>query len=141
MRLMFQGCTPGNDVKTIQSRLNLVAIQVPEQRSKLAALGPDGIFGAKTAKRVVEFQSMNGLTVDGIVGRQTEGKLNDLLGSPTFLTPPHTSPAEKKAAAKSFESSPGTPSQGGLAGGKAGAKSPGMDGFGGSGRKTDAKMG
>jgi len=142
---MFQGCTPGSDIKTIQSRLNLVSIKGLPQPSKLPAIAADGIFGAKTAQRVVEFQSMCGLTVDGIVGRQTETKLNELLGSPTFLTPPSSPPSQKKADAKSFGTPPGTPGGGpNMAGGKAGAKMPGQGGFagfGGSGRKTDAKMG
>lgn len=91
MRLMFQGCPPGPDVRTIQNRLNQAATR-PGQASKLPALVADGIFGAKTAKRVVEFQAVHGLGVDGVVGPKTEGKLNELLGSPTHLTPPHVPP-------------------------------------------------
>ncbi len=40
--------------------------------SKLYPLGtPDGVFGAKTQNAVIEFQSENGLTADGIVGANT----------------------------------------------------------------------
>lgn len=127
MRLMFQGCTPGPDVKVIQSRLNEASVRIPSQASKLPPLGPDGIFGAKTAKRVVEFQAKNGLVVDGIVGFKTESMLNDLLGNPTHLTPEHVPPAQKKALAKAFDGS----SQ------KTGAKMPG----GMAAQKAMAKMG
>lgn len=50
----------GNDVKTLQSKLNLIA---------------DGIFGPLTEEAVMEFQESNGLTVDGIVGPKTWAKL------------------------------------------------------------------
>ncbi len=38
-------------------------------------LGADGIFGTRTYNAVVDFQRKNNLTVDGIVGRNTWGKL------------------------------------------------------------------
>jgi len=101
MRLMFQGCPPGNDVRIIQSRLNQASLRHVKQVSSLEPLAPDGIFGPKTAQRVVEFQAKNGLVVDGIVGRQTEGTLNVLLGSATKLTPEHVPPSQKKAASSS----------------------------------------
>lgn len=50
----------GNDVITLQKKLNLQA---------------DGIFGPLTDEAVREFQSANGLTVDGIVGTKTWSKL------------------------------------------------------------------
>lgn len=126
MRLMFQGCPAGPDVKIIQNRLNLASMKGGQQMTKLPLLVADGIFGAKTAKRVVEFQAVNALTVDGIVGRKTENRLNDLLGNPTFLTPEHVPPAQKKALAKAFGDSES---------GKAAAKMPA------SARKTNSKMG
>lgn len=46
----------GDEVKTLQSRLNLYV---------------DGIFGALTEEAVVSFQRANGLTADGIVGEKT----------------------------------------------------------------------
>ncbi len=125
MRLMFQGCPPGPDVRTIQNRLNQAATK-PAQASKLPALVPDGIFGGKTAQRVAEFQATNGLVVDGVVGPKTEGVLNDLLGSPTHLTPPHVPPK------------PAAPMHAPLAGNKAAAKA-GPVGL--AGNKAVAKAG
>lgn len=50
----------GAEVKTLQSKLNLIA---------------DGIFGPITEEAVKTFQKANGLTVDGIVGPKTWSKL------------------------------------------------------------------
>lgn len=50
----------GNEVKTLQNKLNIVA---------------DGIFGPKTEEAVKNFQKKNNLTVDGIVGPNTWIKL------------------------------------------------------------------
>lgn len=51
----------GNEVKTLQEKLNLKA---------------DGIFGPITEEAVKDFQRSNGLEVDGIVGANTLSKLN-----------------------------------------------------------------
>lgn len=51
----------GNEVKTLQEKLNLKA---------------DGIFGPLTEEAVKDFQRSNGLEVDGIVGGNTLSKLN-----------------------------------------------------------------
>lgn len=56
----------GREVKIIQSRLQQLGFDVG---------GLDGIFGAKTAQAVKDFQKSQGITVDGIVGQQTLGKL------------------------------------------------------------------
>lgn len=50
----------GDDVKTLQRKLNLIA---------------DGIFGDITDEAVRAFQKANGLTIDGIVGANTWAKL------------------------------------------------------------------
>lgn len=50
----------GNDVKTLQRRLNLIV---------------DGTFGKITEEAVKQFQKQNGLLVDGIVGPTTWTKL------------------------------------------------------------------
>lgn len=50
----------GSEVKTLQSKLNLIA---------------DGIFGPITEEAVKDFQKKSGLTVDGIVGPNTWAKL------------------------------------------------------------------
>ena len=51
----------GNEVKTLQEKLNLKA---------------DGIFGPLTEEAVKDFQRSNSLEVDGIVGANTLSKLN-----------------------------------------------------------------
>lgn len=58
----------GNDVKTLQSKLNLKV---------------DGVFGPLTDKAVKEFQKKNGLVVDGIVGTKTWEKLGVSTNSST----------------------------------------------------------
>lgn len=50
----------GDEVKILQRKLNIK---------------DDGVFGVMTEKSVKEFQKANNLSVDGIVGRQTIGKL------------------------------------------------------------------
>lgn len=50
----------GSEVKTLQSKLNLVE---------------DGIFGPITEETVKEFQKKNGLIADGVVGTETWSKL------------------------------------------------------------------
>lgn len=52
----------GEDVKTVQRKL---------QRWGYYSGSVDGIYGSATEKAVRYFQSKNGLTVDGIVGRKT----------------------------------------------------------------------
>ena len=51
----------GNDVKALQSKLNLI---------------PDGIFGKITEEAVKDFQKKKNITSDGIVGDTTWSKLN-----------------------------------------------------------------
>jgi peptidoglycan hydrolase-like protein with peptidoglycan-binding domain len=67
---------------------------VTDLQNKLKAAGfnpgaSDGIFGPKTKAAVVAFQRAQGITVDGIVGPQTWGKLNRTGGpAPTSPTTP-----------------------------------------------------
>lgn len=82
IRLLYYGCTPGNDVAVIQNDLNLITGHT-QQGSSMAALEVDGIFGSKSQSRVMEFQRINFLTVDGVVGEQTREKLDQL-----FLSEP-----------------------------------------------------
>jgi hypothetical protein len=77
-RLLYIGCAPGNDVVMLQANLNAVRNHVG-QGSAYELLVTDGIFGAKSHNRVSEFQRINHLTADGIVGPQTNGKLQELL--------------------------------------------------------------
>ena len=55
----------GATVKSAQQRLNL----------KGATLSADGKFGSKTTTAVRNFQSINGLSVDGVIGQNTWAKL------------------------------------------------------------------
>lgn len=55
----------GDDVKTLQTLLN----------QKGYSLDVDGIYGKKTQAAVKDYQGKNSLTVDGIAGTQTWGKL------------------------------------------------------------------
>ncbi len=52
---------------------------------------PDGKFGKETYKVVKAFQAAHGLKVDGSVGRDTLGRLDELFGGPAA---PKTTPAE-----------------------------------------------
>lgn len=55
----------GDDVKEVQQALNQANITV----------GVDGIFGRETAVAVIQFQTANGLTADGIVGPASRSAL------------------------------------------------------------------
>ncbi len=100
-RLIKQGST-GEDVRAIQDVLNF-------HIRRSAPLEVDGKFGQLTHARVVEFQRSNQLKTDGIVGRDTLGKLFEeeqlpitlllaprepvTLGSPRFgIQPPRLIP-------------------------------------------------
>lgn len=48
---------------------------------------PDGIFGGETYRAVQEFQGKHGLDVDGEVGRQTMGRLDQLAEARTTAPP------------------------------------------------------
>lgn len=61
MPLVYTG-SRGEDVKTLQTRLNELGYDCG---------AVDGIFGAKTYNAVVKFQKDHGLSVDGIVGKNT----------------------------------------------------------------------
>lgn len=61
----------GDDVKTLQTKLNLIA---------------DGIFGPITDEAVRAFQKANNLTVDGIVGTNTWAKLGVIATNPRNIT-------------------------------------------------------
>jgi len=64
----------GEDVKILQTNLN--SLNYP-------AGTVDGIFGSKTKSAVMAFQKATGLVVDGIVGKNTYNKLNEILNSRT----------------------------------------------------------
>ncbi|MEX0613937.1 MAG: peptidoglycan-binding domain-containing protein [Pirellulales bacterium] len=58
----------GPDVRLLQQALNLA-------KPKQPLLADDGMFGPKTRGRVLEFQAVEKLAVDGVVGDQTHGAL------------------------------------------------------------------
>ncbi len=57
----------GNDVSQIQNAL---------RKAGFSPGGTDGIFGKQTAAAVRQFQAAKGLQTDGIVGRNTTGRLH-----------------------------------------------------------------
>jgi len=59
----------GLSVEQLQTALNLADL------TRLPRLTVDGQFNGFTVGRVMEFQSLNGLTVDGVVGPKTNGRL------------------------------------------------------------------
>lgn len=68
----------GEDVKWLQASLNQLIH---------AGLTVDGMFGKNTYNAVKNFQSLNGLGVDGIVGTYTKGKLTALLENKDYVAP------------------------------------------------------
>jgi peptidoglycan hydrolase-like protein with peptidoglycan-binding domain len=116
-RLLYRGCTPGDDVQILQNDLNAVA-SLPSQKSGLAPLNADGAFGPKTGARVQEFQALNGLTADGVVGPKTLGSLSSLLqeapGIPAIHPVPGT-PAIHPVSGAAVPSYSGGPPYGKLA--------------------------
>ena len=67
-RSQLQKGSQGSDVKYLQEFLN----------TQGHSLAVDGIFGDKTLAAVKDYQSKNGLTVDGIVGTNTWGSIDKL---------------------------------------------------------------
>jgi peptidoglycan hydrolase-like protein with peptidoglycan-binding domain len=125
-RLLYRGCSPGEDVRLLQNDLNAVTA-LPSQKSGYAPLEVDGVFGPKTGARVQEFQLMNGLTADGVVGPKTltvlHSALQEVPGTPTVDPvsgganpivhsggPPYGKPAP---SGTKTSTSPGTKSYGG----------------------------
>ncbi len=82
----------GEDVKVIQVYLSAISKAV----SGIPAVSVDGVFGAQTEAAVKAFQQKYGLTVDGIVGKQTWDKLvsvfNEISKQPTPTPPPAPTP-------------------------------------------------
>ena len=64
----------GMDVRLVQYWLRLAA----ENYAALSSISVDGNFGAATQRAVTGFQTLFGLTADGLVGRATWNKLNEV---------------------------------------------------------------
>lgn len=62
----------GADVRSLQLNLNSLGFNCGNV---------DGIFGNSTKSGVIAFQKANGLSVDGIAGKNTFNKINELLNS------------------------------------------------------------
>ena len=69
----------GDAVRLVQEGLRDAGIPMPGSTKPTGEM--DGAFGGETLKTVKAFQAQNSLGVDGIVGRQTMGKLDELAQS------------------------------------------------------------
>ena len=87
----------GSDVTALQKKLNSLGYGLSE----------DGIYGSKTAAAVADYQSKNGLSVDGIVGTQTS---NSLYGGGTTSSSTTTTTSSKKTYSPTYEVEDYTPS-------------------------------
>ncbi|MFA7285751.1 MAG: peptidoglycan-binding domain-containing protein [Candidatus Paceibacterota bacterium] len=67
LTLLLKRGSRNNEVKELQIKLTTLGYDVGK---------PDGIFGAKTQKAIVDFQKKNKLKADGIVGKNTRDILN-----------------------------------------------------------------
>ena len=82
----------GDAVTTLQNSLMTLGYSLPQ-------FGADGDFGSETEAAVIQFQTNNGLDVNGIVGPDTWARLCELLSSsggtespPVKTTPPQVGP-------------------------------------------------
>ncbi|MFO7698725.1 MAG: peptidoglycan-binding domain-containing protein [Anaerolineae bacterium] len=75
----------GDPVRLVQQGLLDDGILLPASTENGTA-PPDGKFGPETRRGVREFQDRHDIAVDGVVGRQTLGALDELAG--THTTPP-----------------------------------------------------
>ena len=64
----------GEPVLQIQEQLNAISNNYP----LIPKLAVDGIYGSETEKAVLIFQGIFGLTQDGIVGRRTWYKIQEI---------------------------------------------------------------
>ena len=67
----------GEHVQILQRALIDLGFAMPDSAPEAAIL-PDGIFGGETARTVKQFQAQEGLTPDGIAGRQTLERLDKI---------------------------------------------------------------
>lgn len=74
----------GEPVAIVQQALIDLGFAMPRSTNNGRSL-TDGIFGTETSKVVTQFQSRFGLVADGVVGRQTMARLDDLIMSQSNL--------------------------------------------------------
>jgi peptidoglycan hydrolase-like protein with peptidoglycan-binding domain len=87
----------GKPVALVQKGLIEAGFSMPLSTKKPMILEdgtilPDGIFGSETFSKVKQFQRAFKKDVDGIVGKQTLGELDDLAAQITPNTPPTATP-------------------------------------------------
>lgn len=81
----------GMEVRLVQFWLRLAA----DNYTSLAPINVDGSFGAATQNAVTGFQSLFGLTADGLVGRATWNKLNEVaLAVANEIVEPNVAPGQ-----------------------------------------------
>lgn len=81
----------GMEVRLVQFWLRLAA----DNYTSLASISVDGSFGAATQNAVTAFQSLFGLTADGLVGRTTWNKLNEVaLAVANEIVDPNVAPGQ-----------------------------------------------
>ena len=81
----------GNDVTELQKKLNAQGYGLAE----------DGIYGQKTKAAVRDYQSKNGLSIDGIAGNDTLGKLYSI------STPSNNNSNNSESSSLTYDSSTG----------------------------------
>lgn len=83
----YKNGSSGTEVKKLQQSLIDAGYSV-------GSSGADGIYGSNTAAAVKKYQQDNGLTVDGIAGEQTLGKLYGTSGTQTNNVPQQKTPLQ-----------------------------------------------
>lgn len=96
----YKNGSSGTEVKKLQQSLVDAGYNV-------GSSGADGIYGSNTAAAVKKYQQDNGLTVDGIAGEQTLGKLYGTSGAqtsnvPQQKTPQQTAPQQAQVATPKY---------------------------------------
>jgi len=99
----------GPDTFTAMGLNELVLLRVGSRGAAVKSLqedlgiGADGIFGGGTKKAVMEFQTANGLTADGMAGPATLSKMNSFANDFTAET---IQKAQVRSDEEHFESEP-----------------------------------
>jgi peptidoglycan hydrolase-like protein with peptidoglycan-binding domain len=76
---MKQGEAKSRGVEILQLALSDLGMKMPRSIKRPGVA--DGIFGRETADAVKAFQRANGLTPDGVAGRMTLSRLDDILNA------------------------------------------------------------